>query len=128
MFPSAALSSALTWEPIDDAHAKGTLRAGAQTVSAVFAFDSLGRFSTATAQRSYAGLDALQTWVIPATEWKTVRGVEIPVAGSVLWKLAAGDYDYFQWQVLDVETNPALPGADALPAPVDLGPRAALVH
>jgi hypothetical protein len=51
----------------------------------------------------------LEKWVIPATEWRTVRGIEMPVRGNAVWKLAGGDFDYYRWEILDVEINrPAL--------------------
>jgi hypothetical protein len=59
-----------------------------------------------TAQRSYGG-GALETWVIPATAWTVIRGIEMPVRGGAVWKLAAGDFDYYQWEIVDVETNQA---------------------
>jgi hypothetical protein len=41
-FPSAALSDAIAWEPIDERSARATMRQGAVTASAVFAFDERG--------------------------------------------------------------------------------------
>jgi hypothetical protein len=57
-----------------------------------------------TAERYYDG-ESLETWVIPVTGWKTIRGIEMPVRGGAVWKLASGDFDYYQWEILDVETN-----------------------
>jgi uncharacterized protein DUF6544 len=117
-FPSAALSDAITWEPIDARSARATMRTGGAAVSAVFAFDERGRFSSLTADRYMSGRGGatLQTWVIPATAWRSVRGIEMPVRGDAVWKLAGGDFDYYRWEILDVEVNqPALyadePGA-----------------
>ena len=103
-FPSAALAPCITWEPIDERHAKATLTFKGVTASAVFEFDDRGRFAGMTAQRYYNG-ESLETWVIPVTAWKTIRGIEMPVRGGAVWKLAAGDFDYYQWEILDVETN-----------------------
>lgn len=47
----------------------------------------------------------LGTWVIPVTEWKAIRRIEMPVRGGAVWKLASGDFDYFQWEIVDVEVN-----------------------
>jgi hypothetical protein len=103
-FPSGALAPYITWEPIDDRRAKATLTFKGMTVSAVFEFDERGRFAGMTAQRYYDG-KSLETWVIPVTEWKTIRGIEMPVRGGAVWKLASGDFDYYQWEIVDVETN-----------------------
>ena len=103
-FPSAAIAPYITWKAIDDRRAAATLAFNDVTASAVFEFDERGRFAGMTAQRYYNG-KSLETWVIPVTEWKTIRGVEIPVRGGAVWKLAAGDFDYYQWEILDVDTN-----------------------
>ncbi len=112
-FPSAALAPYITWEPVDDRRARATLSHKGQRVSAEFEFDDRGRFVSLSADRYYGG-ESLERWVIPATEWKRIRGIEMPVRGGAVWKLASGDFDYFQWSILDVETNhPALWDAPA---------------
>ncbi len=104
-FPSAAVSPSITWTPVDDRHAQGTIAAGGVTASAIFEFDERDRVVRLTADRYYGG-QTLERWTIPMTEWRVVRGVEIPVRGGAVWKLAAGDFDYFQWEIVDVEVNP----------------------
>jgi hypothetical protein len=103
-FPSGALAPYITWGPVDNRRAKATLAFKGVTVSAVFEFDERGRFAGMTAQRYYGG-ESLETWVIPVTEWKTIRGIEMPVRGGAVWRLAGGDFDYYQWEIVDVETN-----------------------
>lgn len=104
-FPSAALAPYLTWEALDDTHARATMRHRGLTVSGVFAFDELGRVVSFSAER-YLG-DKLERWFVPIAEWRVLRGVEVPVRGDVVWKLPAGDFNYYRWEVLDVEANPA---------------------
>jgi hypothetical protein len=103
-FPSAALAPYISWKPVDDRRAEATLVCDGPPVSAMFEFDDRGRFVEMTAQRSFGG-GPLETWVIPATAWKVIRGIEMPVRGGAVWKLAAGDFDYYQWEIVDVETN-----------------------
>jgi hypothetical protein len=103
-FPLAALSPAITWKPLDSRHAEATISFGAVTAPMVFAFDDQGRVVGLTARRSYDG-GSMQDWLISLTEWRTVRGVEIPTRGSVSWALPAGILEYFRVSVLDVETN-----------------------
>ena len=110
-FPSAALTDIISWEAIDERSARATMAHAGVSASAVFAFDEHGRFASLTADRymSSEGGPRLEKWVIPATEWRTVRGIEMPVRGHAVWKLAAGDFDYYRWEILDVEVNhPAL--------------------
>ena len=81
------------------------------TATAVFAFDERGRVASLAADRymSAEGGARLEKWFIPVTEWRTVRGIEMPVRGNAVWKLAGGDFDYYRWEISDVEVNhPAL--------------------
>ena len=72
--------------------------------AAVFEFDDRGRLTQMMAKRYFGGR-TLEDWVVPATEWRVIRGIEMPVRGSVIWKLAAGDFEYYRWEILDVEAN-----------------------
>ncbi len=103
-FPSAAVSPHIQWQGIDDQHAAATLNWEGQQVSATFGFDAEGRVTSLDARRFYNG-ERLEAWSIPMTAWARIRDVEIPVRGGAVWKLAAGDFDYFQWEILDVEVN-----------------------
>jgi hypothetical protein len=107
-FPSAALSPTITWQSIDANSARATMRHGGVTASAVFGFDDRGRFNGLTADRymSAPGGSRLEKWVIPISAWRVVRGIEMPVRGNAIWKLAEGDFDYYRWEILDVEVNP----------------------
>jgi hypothetical protein len=123
-FPSAALSDAISWEAIDERSARATMRYAGVTASAVFAFDERGRFASLTADRymSGEGGSRLEKWVIPATEWRTIRGIEMPVRGNAVWKLAGGDFDYYRWEILDVEVNHPALYADEPAAPEEAAP------
>ncbi len=105
-FPSAALAPYIRWEAIDDAQAKAHFTFGGVTTSAVFRFDPRGRFIELRADRYYDG-KSLERWVIPATQWQVIRGIEMPTRGGAVWKLASGDFDYYQWEITDVEVNQA---------------------
>jgi hypothetical protein len=114
-FPSAALSPAITWEAIDASHARATMRHAGVTATAVFGFDGRGRFASLTADRylTSGGRSRLEKWVIPTTGWRVVRGIELPVRGNAIWKLPEGDFDYYRWEILDVEVNPPGLNGDA---------------
>lgn len=122
-FPSAALRPYIRWEPVDDTEARATMTWEGVTASALVAIDERGRPVRFSAERYRgSGDDAtLDRWVVPCTEWKVVRGIEIPVRGEVTWRLASGDFTYYRWEILDVEQNvralygdPAPGGGEAL--------------
>lgn len=104
-FPLAALSPRIAWQPVDQTTARATLSFGGVSASALFAFDERGRFSSLRAKRymSSGGAATLEEWVVPAAEWRVMRGVEIPVRGEVVWKLETGDFSYYRWEIEDVE-------------------------
>lgn len=110
-FPSAALASYVSWEPIDDRSARATISWGGASVSAAFSFDERGRFRELNARRWMgAGPQAtLERWLVPATEWREMDGVVVPVKGEVIWKLAAGDFSYYRWEVTALRRDPPAP-------------------
>jgi len=110
-FPSGALAEYISWQAIDDHSARATMSYAGVTASMVFGFDERGRVVSEAADRymSTGNGTSLEKWFIPVTEWRTFCGVEIPTRGHAIWKLAGGDFDYFRWEIVDVEVNhPAL--------------------
>lgn len=119
-FPSAALSPHITWEPIDAKQARATLAYGGRSASAVFTIDDLGRFRSLEAMRFLGTGETAkrERWFIPATSWRRIDGVEVPIEGEVTWKLAAGDFTYFRWRILDiVADDERVPSVSDLPRP-----------
>lgn len=106
-FPSAALSPYLTWKPIDETHAEATMTYKGVSASAVYTFDGQNRLAGITAKR-YKGdgkASTLETWYIPLHDWKRINGITIPVRGDVIWKLRTGDFDYYQWEIAEIDYN-----------------------
>jgi hypothetical protein len=103
-FPSAALSPYIHWQGIDAAHARATMRYRQMEASIDFEFQD-GRLVSATAMR-YMGNEkdaARQPWYIPCREWKNLGGYIIPTRGDVIWKLSSGDFNYYQWEITEIE-------------------------
>jgi hypothetical protein len=91
------------------------------TASGVFTFDERGRFVRMTADRYMGGGEtaSLNKWEVEARAWKQLGGVLIPVEGSVTWKLKAGDFEYYRWEITALQLNRAallsIPGTSAPP-------------
>lgn len=106
-FPSAALSPRIRWSPIDNDTARATLVDGDEPVTAEFRFDAAGRFVALEAERAYGDeVGARQRWIVTASDWRPHADIEIPIRGEVLWRLPAGDFNYFRWQVDDLRLDP----------------------
>jgi hypothetical protein len=104
-FPSAALAPYLTWRAIDDRTAEVTMSHRGVTASARVTIDDDGR-PTAFAARRYLGSGAdarLEDWYVPLSAWARFDGVEVATRGRVIWKLAAGDFDYYEWELTALE-------------------------
>jgi hypothetical protein len=106
-FPSAALHPYITWEPVDSLSAKATMSYKGVTASGVFTFDEEGKMLQFKAQRYMGGGETatLEDWYIPSSEWKVFDGIQAPSKGDVIWKLKDGDFNYYQWEIIDIEYN-----------------------
>jgi hypothetical protein len=107
-FPAAALGPYIRWEPVNASSAKATMTYRGVSGSAQFSFDNRGRFVGLTADRYFGGgADAnIERWEIEAHEWKTMGGCVVPVRGEVSWKLAAGDFTFYRWEVTEITYDP----------------------
>ena len=108
-FPSAALAPYLRWEPIDDHSARATMTWRGVEASGVFTFDDQGRQVKMSARRykSDGPTASLERWEVPAVAWERRGGVLMPVRGTAVWKLGAGDLEYYRWEITDVSYNHA---------------------
>jgi len=106
-FPSAALNEYLIWEEIDEYHAKATMTYGEITASGVFTFNNKGEVVNYEAERygEFEGELRLETWSIPVREYKQFAEISIPTKGDVTWKLDSGDYNWFNFEITEIEYN-----------------------
>lgn len=105
-FPDAALHAFIQWEPIDDHSAKATLRYGKAEGSGIFTFDENGDIRSFEAMRYFSQKkgDTLEKWYIdmdPAS-FEVFEGVRIPTRSTVTWKLAEGDFSWFEVEIGEV--------------------------
>lgn len=110
-FPSAALSDYISWEEIDHYNAKATMSYGGVTASGIFTFNDVGEVIRFEAERygEFGGEFRLETWSIPLRDYREFAGIRIPTKGDVTWKFSSGDYNWFNFEVLDVEYNQPRP-------------------
>ncbi len=101
-FPAALVLPNVTWEAIDDTHARATLTDAGQSVSAVFVFDGQDRLIDMTAERWNDSEQALRPWSTPLSKWGEFEGIAMPVAGTGRWGSGVDAYDYICLRVTDV--------------------------
>lgn len=107
-FPQAALSPFISWVQIDRLSAKAVFSMGGKSVDGVFYFNEQGDVTLFEAQRymEQKGKYSLQTWSVPVTAYAEFEGVRVPCRGSAVWKLNEGDFNWFRWEVTDINYNP----------------------
>jgi hypothetical protein len=49
---------------------------------------------------------SLQTWSTPITTYGEMAGLRLPLSGSAIWNLEAGDFEYIQIDLTAVEYDP----------------------
>jgi hypothetical protein len=110
-FPTAFLSPYIVWEPVDADSAKGTIRVGDLSASAILRFTETGQFANFVAERYMDTGDgfSLETWSTPADDYAEVNGLNLPVSGEGVWHLSSGDFAYIRVRIAQLEYDRPLP-------------------
>ena len=100
LLPSFLLQDYVTWESIDNNHAKATLDYYGLKVSGIFTFDeSEGLISFYTSDRMMAdettGTGRLVDWECVAEDYKEVNGIKHPTRLKAIWHEEQRDLVYF---------------------------------
>lgn len=106
-FPTAALNSYIKWEEIDTNTAKATMSFNGVTATGAFVFNEKGEVVNFIAERYMEkdGQYSLETWSTPMKDYKEFNGIRIPTKGEVIWKLEEGDFNWYQFEITEVEYN-----------------------
>lgn len=106
-YPTAFLEDFVTWEARDAVSAKATIRLGELSVSGVFHFDREGRIVRFTGKRyrEVKGKYLLDDWITEMYEYREIDGIMIPGKGRAIWKLAVGDFCYFEGEIVKITFN-----------------------
>lgn len=104
-FPAVWATDALTWEPIDEERARAHVMVAGHGAEAEFQFDPEGRLVNFHADRCRSVEDGfvMTPWSTPLTDHQRFGTVELPSAGSGVWTVEDGDFEYVQITVLDVD-------------------------
>jgi hypothetical protein len=98
-FPNAALQEYVTWEAIDDLHAKAEMSYYGISVSGIFTFNEAGEMlSFETDDRSAVasnGSSKQVKWSVVYAEYAEVDSVKRPTVFQAIWHNDDGDLVYF---------------------------------
>ncbi len=107
-FPIAFFGENIAWQAVDDHCAQVNLTDSSRSLSGRLFFDDAGRPTKFTATRYYSkgkGDLQLEDWSTPITEYGLRAGLNLPIRGQAVWKLASGDYPYWDGLITEVEYN-----------------------
>ena len=106
-FPTAVLNEYIAWEEIDRYHAKATMTYGGISASGIYTFNDEGQVISFEAKRygEFNGEFSLETWLVSVGEYKEFNGINIPSKGNVTWRLETGDFNWFNFELTDIEYN-----------------------
>jgi hypothetical protein len=99
-FPTAFLDERhVTWSPVDDAHARATLRVGDREVAATFRFgaDGLPAGVVADRHRDVNGTGVLTPWTGEYGDYREVGGLRVPFRSEVSWIVDGRAQPYARW-------------------------------
>jgi len=105
--PNAALQHYISWEAVDDTHAKAIITYRGISASGVFTFSESGQLlSFTTKDRSVISADgAIQqvTWSALFKDYKNIGGIEQPTHLQAVWNYEQGDLIYFDSDDFTIE-------------------------
>lgn len=110
IIPNAALQDYITWEKIDDLHAKATISYYGRTASGIFAFNENGEMlSFTTDDREATATDGTSEkvkWSVVFGEYKETEGIKKPTGFQAIWHYDDGDLVYFDGKDVVLEYDP----------------------
>lgn len=110
LIPNAALQDFITWEEVDDLHAKATISYYSRTASGIFAFNEKGEMlSFTTNDREAAAVDGTSEkvrWSVILSEYREAKGIKKPTGFQAVWHYDDGDLLYFDGKDVVIEYDP----------------------
>ena len=105
--PTAALSDYIQWEEIDDFNAKATMSYGGISAWGIFTINEQGEVIAFEAERygEFNGQYSMEVWSIALSQYREFSGIKIPTIGEVTWKLADGDFNWYNFELIEMEYN-----------------------
>ena len=105
--PTAALKDYITWEAVDDYHAKAIMTYEDVSAEGIFEFDDEGKVTSFEAMRygEFEGTYQLENWKVEVSDYLEFSGYMLPTKGDITWELAEGDYHWYTFEVISVKVN-----------------------
>ena len=111
IIPNAALQDYISWEEIDDLHAKAAINYNGREADGIFTFNEKGEMISFTTNDREAtetdGTTEKVKWSVVFGEYEETQGIKKPTKFQAIWHYDDGDLLYFDGQgvVLEYDTN-----------------------
>lgn len=107
IIPSVAIENYVTWEEIDDNHAKATITYYGISASGIFTFNYDGEMvSFTTEDRTFVDDDGTTKqvkWSAVCSDYKEINGIKQPTIFKAVWHFDNGDLVYFNGKDIKIE-------------------------
>lgn len=107
-FPAAYLGSNVSIAPVDDSAFTVTIADRGLTATSTLFVDAEGKLVNFRARRFNTSTRSTETWETPMTAWDSFEGLNLPTAGSAVWKLPTGDLDYIELEITGIAYDEGL--------------------
>ena len=106
-FPTAFLNDEyVTWEAIDESHARAIITDGANSANVVFSFDEAGRVTSVMTEARYRTVGdtySRDRWTGYYYDYREQAGFTVPMEIVAEWNLPGGDFTYIRLRVTEME-------------------------
>ncbi|MGB8454639.1 MAG: DUF6544 family protein [Anaerocolumna sp.] len=105
--PNAALQDYITWDAIDETHAKAAITYYGISASGIFTFDKNGAMiSFRTKDRTSTDMDGTTReaeWSAICSDYQLLNGLRQPMILQAVWHYPEGDFLYFDGKNVEIE-------------------------
>jgi hypothetical protein len=109
LIPSLLLQDYISWEEIDDTHAKATIEYFGESASGIFAFNEKGEILSFTTDdrenMDTSGNIRKARWSAYCSDYEEVNGIKHPTVLKAVWHFDSGDLVYFDGREITYEYN-----------------------
>lgn len=107
IIPNAGLQNYITWEGIDDLHAKATISYYGGTASGVFSLNENGEMLSFTTNDRYAtatdGMSKKVKWSVACSDYVETNGIRRPTVLQAIWHYDDSNLVYFNGKGIVIE-------------------------
>ena len=112
MAPATLIDPAITWEAVDERHARASYSNGGHTIRALLSFNDAGELTDFVSDDRYQASEDGKTlrqlrWSTPLGNYRQFQSARLASTGEGIWHDPAGKYAYIELEIDSIEYNVA---------------------